>query len=78
VNHATQSDAWLYGLSTRRQRRRWSPRYRLALMRRNKASRTGQMWLTPELEYAPLAPQEIPGPVYDRMMQTEFPEFLRP
>jgi hypothetical protein len=42
MNHATQSDAWLYGLTSRRQRRRWSPRFRLALMRRSKASRTGQ------------------------------------
>jgi hypothetical protein len=73
---ATSSEVW-YRLKYRPERRRMEPRFRLALMRRTKASRTGQMWLTPELEYAPLAPQEIPGPIYDRMIQTDFPEFLR-
>jgi hypothetical protein len=72
------ADAWLYSVSNRPQRRRRDSGYRLALMRRSKASRTGQLWLTPEIEHAPLAPQEIPGPIYDRLMQTEFPEFLRP
>jgi len=43
--------------------------HRIAIMRRRKATETGQTWLLEELEYAPLASWEIPARVYDRMMQ---------
>ncbi len=45
------------------------PAFRLAVWRRSRARRTGQMWLLPEIEYAPCRPDEIPGPVYDRLAQ---------
>jgi hypothetical protein len=66
-----RSETW-YSLELRPARLSFDSRYRLALRRRRKARRFGQLWLTPEIEYAPLAPQEIPGPVYDRLIQTDF------
>ncbi len=38
---------------------------RLAVWRRNRAKRTGQLWLTPELEYAPYPGWMIPRRVLD-------------
>lgn len=43
--------------------------HRIAIMRRRKATSTGQLWLLPELEWAPFASWEIPGWIYDRMIQ---------
>lgn len=43
--------------------------HRVAIMRRRKASSTGQGWLLPELQWAPFASWEIPGWVYDRIRQ---------
>lgn len=43
--------------------------HRIAIMRRHKAQATGQLWLLPELEWAPFASWEIPGWVYDRLSQ---------
>lgn len=43
--------------------------HRIAIMRRRKATATGQQWLLPELEWAPFASWEIPGWIYDRMSQ---------
>jgi hypothetical protein len=40
-------------------------------MRRTRARRTGQAWLTEEIEWAPFASFEIPGPVYDRLAQMQ-------
>ncbi len=50
-------------------RRAADPLYRMALFRRTQARATGQLWLLPEIEYAPFPPDEIPGPVYDRLAQ---------
>ena len=65
------SEDW-YTLRWRPFRLSFDSPYRLAIMRRRKAERTGQLWLMPEIQYAPLAPQEIPGPIYDRMLQMGF------
>lgn len=43
--------------------------HRIAIMRRRKAQTTGQLWLLPELEWAPFAWWEIPGWIYDRIIQ---------
>lgn len=43
--------------------------HRIAIMRRRRAEATGQMWLMPEMEWAPFASWEIPGWVYDRLNQ---------
>lgn len=43
--------------------------HRVAIMRRRKATATGQQWLLPELEWAPFASWEIPGWIFDRMRQ---------
>lgn len=43
--------------------------HRIAIMRRRKADATGQLWLMPELEWSPFAAWEIPGWIYDRMIQ---------
>lgn len=43
--------------------------HRIAIMRRRKSAATRQMWLLPELEWAPFASWEIPGWVADRMFQ---------
>lgn len=43
--------------------------HRIAIMRRRKAEATGQLWLLPELQWAPFASWEIPGWIYDRMTQ---------
>lgn len=43
--------------------------HRIAIMRRNTAKLHGQAWLLPEIEYAPLAAWEIPGWIYDRLIQ---------
>jgi hypothetical protein len=37
--------------------------HRLAMMRRSRAQRTGQLWLLPEIEYAPYAAWMIPRKV---------------
>lgn len=44
-------------------------RHCLAIMRRRRAASQGQAWLLPELEWAPFASWEIPGWIYDRMIQ---------
>jgi hypothetical protein len=43
--------------------------HRIAIQRRRKASRVGQSWLLPELEWAPFAEFEIPGWVADKLRQ---------
>lgn len=43
--------------------------HRIAIQRRRKSSSTGQAWLLPELEWAPFAEWEIPGWIFDRMIQ---------
>lgn len=43
--------------------------HRIAIMRRRKATANGQLWLLPELQWAPFASWEIPGWIYDRMAQ---------
>ena len=43
--------------------------HRIAIMRRRKAEANGQGWLLPELEWAPYASWEIPGWIYDRLIQ---------
>jgi hypothetical protein len=43
--------------------------HRIAIMRRRKAAAADQLWLLPELEWAPFASWEIPGWIYDRMIQ---------
>ena len=43
--------------------------HRIAVMRRRRATATGQLWLLPELEWAPYASWEIPGWIYDRIRQ---------
>ncbi len=43
--------------------------HRIAIQRRRKAKVTGQAWLLPELEWAPFAAWEIPGWIYDRIVQ---------
>jgi hypothetical protein len=43
--------------------------HRLAIMRRTRAKATGQLWLLPELEWSPFASWEIPGWIYDRIVQ---------
>jgi len=48
---------------------RHDAKHRLAIMRRSRATETGQYWLLPELEWSPYAAWEIPGWVYDRMIQ---------
>jgi hypothetical protein len=45
-------------------------RHRMAIQRRRKATETGQAWLLPEMEWSPFASWEIPGWIYDRMIQT--------
>jgi len=44
-------------------------RHCLAIQRRRKAATRGQLWLTPEMEYAPFAEWEIPGWIADRLRQ---------
>jgi hypothetical protein len=41
--------------------------HRLAMMRRSRAKRTGQLWLLPEIEYAPYAAWMIPRRFLDAM-----------
>lgn len=41
----------------------------LAIQRRRRAAATGQLWLLPEMEWAPFAQWEIPGWVRDRLCQ---------
>src|SRR5882724_269134 len=43
--------------------------HRIAIQRRRKATATGQLWLLPELEWSPFASWEIPGWIYDRIVQ---------
>lgn len=43
--------------------------HRIAISRRRKAREDGQLWLLPELEYAPFASWEIPARVYDLIRQ---------
>jgi hypothetical protein len=43
--------------------------HRLAIMRRHRSTESVQLWLLPELEWAPFAAWEIPGWVYDRIAQ---------
>lgn len=43
--------------------------HRLAMWRRSRSRRTGQLWLMPEIEWAPYPAQEIPGPIFDRLAQ---------
>jgi len=43
--------------------------HRIAIMRRNRAKAAGQLWLMPEMEWAPFAAWEIPGRIYDRLAQ---------
>jgi hypothetical protein len=50
---------------------RHDAKHRVAIMRRRKASSAGQMWLLPEIEWAPFASWEIPGPVFDVLAQTK-------
>jgi hypothetical protein len=45
--------------------------HRIAIMRRRKATATGQLWLLPELEWAPMAFWEIPGWIFDRIAQLD-------
>ena len=46
--------------------------HRLAVMRRSAARRTGQLWLTPELEYAPYPAWMIPRRVLARAQERLF------
>lgn len=39
--------------------------HRLAMMRRSRARRSGQMWLLPEIEWAPFPSWEVPRRVLD-------------
>lgn len=48
---------------------RHDARHRIAIMRRRRAREARQLWLLPELEWAPFASWEIPGWVWDRMNQ---------
>jgi hypothetical protein len=48
---------------------RHDARHRIAIQRRNEARKTGQLWLAPEFEWAPFASWEIPGWIYDRLVQ---------
>lgn len=48
---------------------RHDSRHCFAIHRRRKAKATGQLWLMPELEWAPFADWEIPGWIYDRLIQ---------
>lgn len=43
--------------------------HRIAIMRRRRADRHGQLWLLPEMQWAPFAAWEIPGRIYDRLAQ---------
>lgn len=43
--------------------------HRIAIMRRRRAKASGQLWLLPELEWAPFASWEIPGRIADRLLQ---------
>lgn len=43
--------------------------HRIAMMRRTRAAATGQLWLLPELEWAPFASWEIPARVADVLLQ---------
>lgn len=43
--------------------------HRLAIMRRTRARKAGQLWLLPEMEWAPFASFEIPGWIHDRLAQ---------
>lgn len=43
--------------------------HRIAITRRRRADQTGQLWLLPELQWAPFASWEIPARVYDLMRQ---------
>jgi hypothetical protein len=45
--------------------------HRVAIMRRRRAERHGQLWLLSEIEWSPFCAWEIPGPVFDRIMQAE-------
>lgn len=45
--------------------------HRIAIMRRNRATAAGQLWLMPEMEWAPFAEFEIPGPIFDRLAQLQ-------
>jgi hypothetical protein len=46
--------------------------HRLAMMRRSRAKRTGQLWLLPELEYAPFPAWAIPRRVLDAAQERMF------
>jgi hypothetical protein len=43
--------------------------HRIAIMRRRRARARGQLWLSPEMEWAPYAAWEIPAWVYHRLAQ---------
>jgi hypothetical protein len=44
---------------------RHDARHRLAIWRRRKAEATGQLWLLPEIQWAPFASWEIPAWIHD-------------
>jgi hypothetical protein len=48
---------------------RHDSRHRIAIMRRRRANQHGQLWLLPELEWAPFASWELPGWIFDRLAQ---------
>ena len=43
--------------------------HRIAIMRRRRSKRAGQLWLLPELEWAPFADWEIPARLADFLRQ---------
>jgi hypothetical protein len=45
--------------------------HRIAMQRRTRAKRHGQLWLLDEIEWSPYAAWEIPGPVFDRIAQSK-------
>ena len=47
---------------------RHDARYRLAIWRRRKAERDGQLWLMPEIEWAPLPRWRVPDRVIQQMV----------
>lgn len=48
---------------------RHDAKHRIAIMRRNRSKNSGQLWLLPEIEWAPFAAIDIPGRIYDRIAQ---------
>jgi hypothetical protein len=49
---------------------RHDARYRLAVWRRRKAERDGQLWLMPEIEWAPLPRWRVPDRVITEMIRS--------